>query len=490
MNIHNVLFATCEITQQQSINQISDMTMQLPPAIKALRRHIYVVVPAYQELLNVVGKRTLCAEFKVKGLNLSVSLYESKLPGSSVKLLLADIPGNMSHSHEADDNANTDHNEHFARFCQVTVAIATGEANFNWRPQLVHCNGWQTGLIPPLIRHHEKRVATLFTLHNPAKQERVALTLLKNWGLPSSLTNDSSIMTEGQICFTRAALRYADNISTTSPTYAREITTARYGCGIENLLKAREKNLRGILNGINYQKWNPAKDNRLPRSYNSHTIGDKILSKLALQRAFNLPPRENCCLIGIIGELTTTENINQLLTVIPELLKQNMQIIMLGKWEIGYVSQLRNICLNHSEQIAAHIREDNNLSHLIIGGADIYLAPSRLDPCATRPRLALRYGTVPAVNNSSALADCVIDTNEHTLSSNTASGFLLDLTDADTLLTTLNRAITFYLEQPKEWKKIAINGMQQDFSWRKTARQYIDLYKKTIEIQENSDLQV
>ena len=490
MNIHNVLFATSEITPLQPINQIIDMTMQLPPAIKALRRHIYVVVPAYQELLNAVGTTTLCAEFKINGLEAPVSLFEGKLPGSSVKLLLADIPGFFDHTNETDDNSDIGNNEHFARFCQVIAAIAEGEANLSWEPQLVHCSGWQTGLVPALLAHQDNQVATLFTLHNPSEQECVALAQKAKWGLPPSLTDDSSIIVDGQICFTKAALRYADSVSTTSPTYAKEITTASYGCGLEALLQQRQSQLFGILNGINYQKWNPAKDKRLPRSYNSHTLDDKILSKLALQRAFNLPPRENCCLIGLIGDLTTAEGTDLLLAVIPALLKQNMQIILLGKGEIEYVSQLRDICLNNSEQIAAHIREDNRLSHLIIGGADIYLAPSRLDPCASRSRLALRYGTVPAVNNGSALADSIIDTNDNTLTNNTASGFLLDLTDANSLLTTLNRAISFYLEHPKEWKKIAVNGMQQDFSWRKTAKQYIDLYKKTIETRENNNFQV
>jgi starch synthase len=491
MNIHNVLFATSEISPLKPISQITDMTMQLPPAIKTLRRHIYVVVPAYHSLLTALGNNIkLCAEFKINGLEAPVNLLEGKLPGSSVKLLLADIPGFFDSANETDDNTEAANNEHFARFCQVVAAIAQGDAKLTWEPQLVHCNGWQTGLVPALLTHQDHQVATLFTLHNPGEQECVALEQMSGWGLPPSLTDDSSIIMDGQICFTKAALRYADNVSTTSPTYAKEITTASYGCGLEDLLRQRQDHLFGILNGINYQKWNPAKDKRLPRSYNSHTLDDKVLSKLALQRAFNLPPREKSCLIGIIGDLTTTEGTDLMLEVIPELLKQDMQIILLGKGDLEYVSPLRDICLKHSEQIAAHIREDSKLTHLIIGGADIFLAPSRLDPCASRSRLALRYGTVPAVNNGGALADSIIDTNSNTLTNNTASGFLLDLTDANTLLSTLNRAISFYLENPKEWKKIAINGMQQDFSWRRTARQYIDLYKKTIEIRGNSNFQV
>ena len=404
--------------------------MQLPPAIKTLRRHIYVVVPAYRNLLEALGKNTkLCAKFKINGLDAPVSLYEGKLPGSSVKLLLADIPGffdQASAINNTDDSAETGmaNNEHFARFCQVVAAIAQGEANLTWEPQLVHCNGWQTGLVPALLTHQDHQVATLFTLHNPGEQACVALEQMSTWDLPPSLTEDPSIIMDGQVCFTKAALRYADNVSTTSPTYAKEITTASYGCGLEDLLRQRQDHLFGILNGINYQKWNPAKDKRLPRSYNSHTLDDKVLSKLALQRAFNLPPREKCCLIGIIGDLTTIEGTDLLLETIPELLKQDIQIILLGKGDMQYISPLRDICLNHSEQIAAHIREDSQLSHLIIGGADIYLAPSRLDPCASRSRLALRYGTVPAVNNRGALADSIIDTNSSSLTNNTASGFL------------------------------------------------------------------
>ncbi len=466
------------------------MTMQLPPAIKTLRRHIYVVVPAYHKLLEAAGNSTLRAELKINGIEAPVRLLEGKLPGSSVKLLLAEIPGFPDPNSKVDETISTAHNKHFAHFCQVVTAIAQGEAALDWTPQLVHCNGWQTGLVPALLAHQDKPIATLFTLHQPGTQECVALETLSQWGLPPALMSDDAIVKDGQVCFTRAALRYADNISTTSPTYAREISTPPLSNGLEAVMQQRQTPLWGILNGINYQQWNPAKDKRLPRSYNSHTLDDKILSKLALQREFNLPPRENCCLIGVIGDLSTIEGTDLLLKIIPSLLQQNVQLILLGRGEMEYVAPLREICLNNSEQIAAHIREDNRLSHLIIGGADIYLALSRLDPCASRARLALRYGTLPVVNNGSALADSVTDTCEDSIANNTASGFLLDLTDATTLLLTLNRAITYYLEHPKEWKKVAINGMQQDFSWRKTARQYIDLYKKTIESRENNNIQV
>ncbi len=485
MNINNVLFATSEIAPQQPISQITNMTMQLPPAIKTLRRHIYVVVPAYPALLTTIGNTTLLTELNIKGLDAPVSLLEGKLPGSSVKLLLADIPGSFDPANNVDKTTKISNNEYFAHFCQVVVAIAQGEAKLSWQPQLVHCNGWQTGLVPALLAHHGSQVATLFTLHKPDEQQHVAIDQLTQWGLPPSLTTDSAIITEGQLCFTKAALRYADSLSTASPTYAKEICTSTFGCGVEYLLQQRQQHLFGILHGVNYQQWNPAKDKLLPRSYNSHTLDDKVLSKLALQRAFNLPPRERCCLIGIIGDLTSKEGADLLLDIIPKLLQQDIQIILLGKGEIPHVSRLRDLCFNNSEKIAAHIRENNRLSHLIIGGADIYLALSSHPPYAINSRLALRYGTVPVVNNSGALADSVIDTNKETLSNDTASGFLLDLTNAHSLLSTLNRAIAFYQQHPKEWKKVAINGMQQDFSWRRTAKQYIDLYKKTIEARGN-----
>ncbi len=486
MNIHNVLFATSEIAPHQPISRITDMTMQLPPAIKTLRRHIYVVVPAYPALLTTIGSSTLLSEFKINGLDAPVSLLEGKLPGSSVKLLLADIPGSFDLTNDTDKTAEISNNECFARFCQVIAAIAQGEANLSWQPQLVHCNGWQTGLVPALLAHRESQVATLFTLHQPDKRQHTALKQMTQWGLPSSFTADSSIITEDQLCFAKAAVRYADSLSTTSSTYAKEICTNTFGCGLEHLLQQRQQQLFGILHGINYQQWNPAKDKLLARSYNSHTLDDKVLSKLALQRAFNLPPREKCCLIGIIGDLSSENGVNRLLDIVPQLMQQELQIILLGKGEMPHISRLRDLCLNHSEKIAAHIREDNRLSHLIIGGADIYLTLSHLAPYATHTRLALRYGTVPVVNNSGALADSVIDTNAETLANNTASGFLLDLSNDSSLLSTLNRAITFYQQHPKEWKKIAIHGMQQDFSWRKTAKQYIDLYKKTIEIRGNT----
>jgi len=481
MNIHNVLFATSEIAPPQPISRISDMTMRLPPAIKTLRRHIYVIVPGSPSLLDVIGNTTLCAEIKINGLASPVRLLEAKLPGSSVKLLLAVIPATAG----PDDN-----NVYFAYFCQVVAIIARGETTLSWQPQLVHCNGWQTGLVPALLAQRDHAIATLFTIHNPDEQQCLSLEQMTHAGLPSSFATDTSILTEGQLCFTKAALRYADNISTTSPTYARELCASTHGDGCDSLLQQRQPNLSGILNGINYQQWNPAKDKLLARSYNSHTLDDKVLSKLALQRAFNLPPREQSCLIGIISDLNDDNSIELLLEILPALLQQELQIILLGKADMAYISQLRDICLNHSEKIAAHVRDDNRLAHMIIGGSDIYLSLSRFAPCASHTRMALRYGTVPVVNNCGALADSVIDTNEASLANDTASGFLLDLNDASSLLSTLICPISLYQQQPKAWKKIAVHGMQQDCSWRKTAKQYIDLYKKTIEMRGKSNDQV
>ncbi len=482
MNIHNVLFATSEIAPPRPISHISDMTMRLPPAIKTLRRHIYVVVPSSPPLLEMIGSTTLRSEITLNGLTTPVRLLEGKLPGSSVKLLLVDIQGTPD---PADGN-----NAYFAYFCQIVAIIARGEANLSWHPQLVHCNGWQTGLVPALLAHGDHSVATLFTLHNPAEQQSVSLEQITHSGLPSSFATDTSILTEGQVCFTKAALRYADNISSTSPTYARELCASTHGHHFQSLLQQRQADLFGILNGINYQQWNPAKDKLLVRSYNSHTLDDKVLSKLALQRAFNLPPREHACLIGIIGDLSDDNGIDLLLEFLPTLLQQELQIILLGKGEMAYISQLRDICLNHSEKIAAHVRDDNRLAHMIIGGSDIYLSLSRFAPCASHSRMALRYGTVPVVNNCGALADSVIDTNDASLANDTASGFLLDLNTPSSLLSTLNRPISLYQQQPKAWKKIAVHGMQQDCSWRKTAKQYIDLYKKTIEMRGKSNDQV
>jgi len=470
------------------------MTMQLPPAIKTLRRNIYVIAPAYRELLHAQRITTPCAEVKIDGLNKPVRLFEGKLPGSSVKLLLVEIPSffdRPDNTAVVDASNSLTDNEGLARFCQIVAAVAMGDSSLDWKPQLVHCNGWQTGLVPALLAQQENDVTTLFTLFNPGDQECVALEQMVQWGLPPSIGDDTSIVQEGQLCFTRAALRYADMVSTTSATYARELcTNTAKEHGIYELMQQRHNQIHGILNGINYQQWNPAKDKRLPRSYNSHTLDDKILSKLALQREFNLPPCESCCLIGILGDLSSEKGTDLVLEIIPQLLQQNMQIILLGRGEGEYVARLREICMNNSAQIAAHIREDNRLAHLIIGGADLYLAPARHDPCATSSRLALRYGTIPAVTNCGALADSVIDSNDTTLANNTASGFLLDPTSADSLLAGVSRAISLYQERPKEWKKIAINGMQQDFSWRRTAKQYIDLYKKTIEMRENSNIRV
>jgi len=481
MSINKILFVSSEVHPIIKTGGLADVSGSLPLALKSLRRDLRILMPAYADAMDNVRKPQEITRLTLPGYAEPVRLLETKLKGSSVPVWLVDAPALFDRPGnpylDADGLDWPDNAQRFTLFAQVAVAIAMGQAGLDWRPDLVHCNDWQTGLVPALLHYQPQRPATVFTIHNLAYQGLFDWDTFNTLKLPQQLWSMEAMEFYDQFSFIKGGIVFADMINTVSPMYAQEICTPEFGCGLDTLLKSRAERLSGILNGVDYSQWNPARDSYLEHNYNAHTPGDKVFNKLQLQRQFGLPVDDRMPLIGLVGRLAEQKGIDLVLEALPDILEHPVQLIFLGSGQRQLEQALLEASQQHPDQIAVHIGYNESLSHRIEGGADMFLMPSRYEPCGLNQIYSLRYGTLPIVRRTGGLANTIIDATPELIKQGTATGFIFDKPDAKALGTAVLRALKLY-QQPRLWKKLVFAAMQQDFSWRRSAKHYLDLYKK------------
>ena len=494
MLIHKILFAASEAHPLIKTGGLGDVAASLPVALQAEHQDVRIIMPAYHDVIARAGKLTLinsalagfAANFP-KG----VRILEGTLPNSNVKLWLVDAPvyfdrpGNPYMSPEGDDWP--DNAQRFALFARVVAAVALNKAGMAWQPDVVHCNDWQCGLIPALLSLETERPATVFTVHNLAYQGLFPAEEFTALNLPAQLWASDSLEFYEQISFIKGGLAHADMISTVSPAYAQEIRTPAYGCGLDGLLNHRTERLVGILNGVDYALWDPQHDALIPHHYSAQSLQNKAANKVALQIRVGLPVAADIPIFAIISRLVDQKGIGLLLDSLPELLRHplqhplqhKVQFIMLGNGEPRYETAFSAFAAQHPTQIATHIGFNEELAHLIESGADLFVMPSLFEPCGLNQIYSLRYGTVPIVRRTGGLADTVVDTTPETLKNCTATGIVFDEATLPALLAALDRAMALY-QKPALWKQVMRTGMQQDFSWKHSAKQYLTLYQQAI----------
>lgn len=471
-----ILFVTSEAHPLIKTGGLADVSGSLPKALAELGEDIRIVLPNYQ---SIKTSEPIYYKSTVKVNNYEVNLLETRLPGTDVIVWLVDypkffkLPGNPYHNEtgKAWDNSA----ERFGLFCYTAAEIAMNRAYLDWKPDIVHCNDWQSGLAPALLSLEQHRPASIFTIHNMAYQGVFPPTVDYALNLPNTLWTDGGIEFHGMLSFLKSGLSYADKITTVSPTYALEIQSAQFGCGLEGLLHHRRDDLSGILNGIDYGDWNPDTDCYLAANFNVGSLQKKVLNKTALQKQIALPQKKTLPVFGLISRLVDQKGIDLLLACMPELLKLPLQMVFLGSGDKSYEQQLLEFAQQEPTKVAVKIGYDEGLAHLIEAGADIFLMPSRYEPCGLNQMYSQLYGTIPIVNKTGGLADTVVDTVPQTLSNQTATGIVFDGALSGALLEAIKRTVILY-EQSETWKQLQITGMNKDFSWNLSAKQYQALY--------------
>jgi starch synthase len=363
------------------------------------------------------------------------------------------------------------------RFALLSRAALASPAALGRRPRIVHANDWQTGLVPWLLRHehaHDPALAgakSVFTIHNLAYQGVFPKQVLPFIGLPWDVFHLDAMEFYDQVSFMKAGLTFADALTTVSPTYAREVLTPQEGAGLDPLLRHRRDALHGILNGIDVAEWDPVRDPHLPAHYSARDLAGKGACKASLQRELGLPVRPDVPLVGIVSRLADQKGVDLVVASVPQIVLREAQLVVLGTGSHAYEEAFRRAAAAHPAQVAARIGFDEGLAHRIEAGADVFLMPSRYEPCGLNQMYSLRYGTVPVVRAVGGLEDTVEDFDGW----NRGTGFKFRDYAPGALLLALRRALEAWRDQ-RAWRALVLRGMAQDFSWDRSARGYEALY--------------
>jgi len=481
--MRKILFVTSEAHPLMKTGGLGDVCGGLPQALRALGADVRLLLPGYHDALRRAGRLKMVAQLTLPPLASPVTLLEGVLPGTRVKVWLIDFPpaydrpGNPyvnAHGQPWHDNAIR-----FALLAQVAVAIARGASGLAWRPDVVHAHDWQAGLVPALLATEAARPATVFTIHNLAYQGLFPYETFKSLSLPASFWSLHALEFHGQLSFIKGGIAFADRITTVSPTYAREIQTPEHGYGLDGLLRHHAARLSGILNGIDERTWNPARDPHLVSPYSMRRLAHKAPNKAALQKEFNLPVYTDVAMLGLVSRLVHQKGVDILLDALPSLMELPLQLVVLGSGDAQYEQALRTQAARYPDRLAVLAGYDEAVAHRIQAGADLFLMPSRFEPCGLSQLYNLRYGTVPIVRRVGGLADTVVAASVANVAAGTATGIVFDEATAEALAGAVRRALALYRDR-RSWKQIQLTGMRQDFSWRHSAGDYLRLYDEVL----------
>jgi starch synthase len=488
-----ILFVTPECAPLVKTGGLGDVAGSLPAALSKLLLDVRILLPAYREVLRSVDGVRELARYAVSAAFPACRLLDGgRVDG--VPLLLLDCPSLFDREggpyQDADGTDWPDNARRFGLLSRVAADIAQEglergakgkHAADNWLPDVVHCNDWQTGLVPAYLRLGARTQSrTVLTVHNLAFQGIFPPATVGQLGLPVEGFSQGGLEYYGNLSFLKAGLQYADAITTVSPTYAAEIKVEPLGMGMHGLLAERSDALTGILNGIDTRTWNPASDARIPHRFSEHDLSGKQANKRSLQRLLGLSEDADVPLFASVSRLTLQKGIDLILDVADELLALPAQLVVLGSGDGALQLRLEELAQRHPGRVGVRVGFDEGLAHLIEAGADMFLMPSRFEPCGMNQMYSQRYGTVPIVHATGGLADSVTDCTEDTLAAGTATGIVFSPCTSREMLRAIQRAQQLY-GAPAAWRAIQAAGMRRDFSWTASATRYANIYRRLAE---------
>jgi starch synthase len=375
--------------------------------------------------------------------------------------------------------ATADYEDNAERFAFLAFATVAWMAGTGDGYDVVHTHDWQAGLVPALLARHQplsRRPGTVFTIHNLAYQGLFDADWATRVGLPPALLGIDGIEFWGRISYLKAGLQFSRLITTVSPRYATEIQTTEFGFGFEGLLGARSEDVIGILNGIDDEKWDPARDPYLTQPYTAESLAGKAEAKRQLLARYDMPVTDDSLrrpVIGIVSRLVPQKGFDLVAGMAEEVPRLPASFVVLGSGDVGLEHLWRGLAAAHPDRIGVRIGFDEELAHLIEAGADMFLMPSRFEPCGLNQMYSLRYGTVPVVRATGGLYDTVQNVDPHT---GEGTGFTFDEYAPAALLATLRRALATF-DRPDVWRRIQVAGMREDHSWTASARRYESVYE-------------
>ncbi len=484
-----ILFVSSEVVPFVKTGGLADVSAALPQMLSEMGHEVRIVVPKYGavddrkfKIHEVVRLKDLT--IKIGDKDVVFSLKSCFLPGQKVRVQIYFLDNQeyfgSRNSLYVDPMTGEDYPDNDERFILLSRSVFELICKLGWIPDIIHCNDWQCGLIPAYLKtiykdeEQFKSFKTLFTIHNLAYQGTFPKTVFKKTGLPDELNSEKGVEIYGKVNFMKSGLMFADAINTVSETYANEIRTdEELGAGLKQVLAKRKNDLYGIINGIDPKVWSPEKDKHLPKKYSIKNIEFKEANKKELADKFRIEYSPETPIVGVIARLFDSKGMDLIKDAFADIMKLNLQMILLGTGDKKYHKFFDSMASKHKGRFAAYLGFNDDLAHLIEGGSDIFLMPSRYEPCGLNQMYSLMYGTVPLVRETGGLADTVIKYDEKTGEGN---GFVFKQYEAAAMVKELKRALKIF-EDKKAWLKIMKNGMRSDFSWNSSAKKYIDLYK-------------
>ena len=473
-----VLFVASEAHPFIKTGGLGDVMGSLPKSLVKLGVDVRVVIPKYKGIKEELKEKL---EF-VKWFTVSVG-WRNQYCGVfqyQYKGVIYYFIDNEYYFNRDGLYGYFDDGERFAFFNRAVLEFIK---QVDWQPDLINCNDWQTGMVPVLLNLEYKRdefyskIKTVFSIHNLLFKGNFSPEVLPElFGYDYMPLINGSVELDGSVSFLKGGLNYCDQITTVSDTYAEEIKTPQYGEGLDGFLRSKSYYLMGIVNGIDYEEFNPQNDKFIFKNFNIDSIDNKVENKLALQRELGLPQKKDTPMIGLISRLTNQKGCDLIVNIIDRLLQKDIQIVILGTGDYWYEETFKNLQHRYADKVSANIKFDNTLAHKIYAATDMFLMPSLFEPCGLGQLIALRYGSIPIVRETGGLKDTISTYNQY---NGVGNGFGFKNFNSNELMQIIEYALTIYNDK-NSWNNIIRQAMNSDNSWEKSAKQYKWLYEGVI----------
>jgi starch synthase len=469
---------------------LADVVGSLPPALHALGHDVRLVMPWYRNVRSVTGSLRLSRR-KIS-VPMGGRVYQAGYRTGEIKgvpVYFIDVPEFYDRP-ELYGEQGQDYPDNAERFGLLSRAALELVRQIGFAPDVIHAHDWQAGLVPVYLHQQLWRdpffagTGSLFSIHNLGYQGIFPLAARRVLGLDEPLLANERLEYYGQISLLKGGISFADQVNTVSPTYCREIQTPEQGMGLDGLLRSRTDRLHGLLNGLDGNLWSPADDQALPHTYTAKDLSGKMACKKALQQELGLQLSAETPIIAMVTRLDSQKGIELVLECWDKIMQRDLQLVILGTGNPGFERRLADAAEYYPGQVRVLLRFDDALSRRIYAGSDLFLMPSRYEPCGLGQLIALRYGSIPLVHATGGLADTIVDPQasaNQTDGANQANGFAFHEYRHSSLLECLDRALATYAKA-KDWRKLMLQGMTQDMTWAHAAGQYVDLYRSCIDV--------
>ena len=479
-----ILQVAAEIFPLIKTGGLADVVGALPQALIAEGADVRLVLPGLPAILAGLEKPSLVCEIGAAFGAAKVSLRKGVLRGSGVPAYVVDAPylyKRLGSPYQAPDGSEwADNAQRFALLGWVAAHIAAGELDPDWQADVLHAHDWHAAMACAyLAAYPASTVATVFTIHNLAYQGLFDPGDFPLLGLPSRFMMPASLEFHGQLSFMKGGLKYAQRVTTVSPTYAAEIATPEFGCGLDGVIRARGRDVSGTLNGVDDAVWNPATDPSIAAKYSANAMAGKAVCKAALQKALGLRAEPNTPLFCVVSRLTSQKGLDLVLAALPSLLAQGAQLAVQGSGDLPLEAAFSAAAAVNPGQVAVRLGYDEEFAHQMVAGSDAMLVPSRFEPCGLTQMYALRYGSIPVVRHVGGLVDTVVDAGDAASPNPLGTGFMFGPALPAALALALERTVAAY-RQPAVWAQLQQRGMAQNFSWATAAQHYQALYRSLL----------